>query len=253
MNINDFIKNISFCEKQIDEFYSINNHDAVCSKIDELYRIINGAESEIDLSSLRKCSKLINKIRVDFKQKFDCEENVSKLRTRIENLRRDLEAIYASDLEKRESVGKSEFVKITHPLEKKLILITQTRQRLNLLRKFTEMRLSKANIDTKKLGESISLELSDIIAELFISSMDKACEKGLKQPSNDQWAVLKLGSLARNEATPYSDIDFLILVDPSLEKDEDTYLFFSFVMQEFADTVAQIGEESRDLNSARGI
>ena len=82
--------------------------------------------------------------------------------------------------------------------------------------------------------------------------MKKLEAESVDGPDLSKWTVVVLGSLAREEGHPYSDIDLVILTDPELETDEKAQKYFQRLMQEVADTVHQIGEEAHGFKLCEG-
>jgi len=70
----------------------------------------------------------------------------------------------------------------------------------------------------QQIYQNCNEKLKDFAKELITQSKKDLEEIEVIVPHNCQYAVIALGSLARNEATPFSDIEFAILTEENIEE-----------------------------------
>lgn len=117
--------------------------------------------------------------------------------------------------------------------------------KLNQIRDMAKQRLEGLRRDSsefvtkvKQLYADIAKAINDLLYELL-----GLCGKILKKPSSGvvlEYAILWLGSLARKEMTPYSDVEFAILIEDNTD-DIKKYFYtlsvlFAFKMLHFRET-----------------
>jgi predicted nucleotidyltransferase len=84
-----------------------------------------------------------------------------------------------------------------------------------------ESQRATSTVTIQQIHKIISQKLRDFVKSLIVESKLDLARIGLVLPDNFHYAIICFGSLARDEATPYSDLEFGILIDD--ESDNKDY------------------------------
>jgi len=147
------------------------------------------------------------------------------------------------------------FIPKLRELEIQMEAVTQARKGLAAMKNGVKEIVKEGLLNgetASKVGSILGKRFEAILEDLLIHAVNKLKMRHIEGPDLTQWSAVILGSLAREEGHPYSDIDLLILIDSTLENDEKTHQYFKALMQEFADLVHQVGEESQGFKLCNG-
>ena len=140
-------------------------------------------------------------------------------------------------------------------LEVQMRAVATIRENLAKMKSFTKEIIDQQLFKSEtapKYSQILSKCFNAILQNILTHSVTKLAIQSIIGPDITQWSAVALGSIAREEGHPYSDIDFLILVDSQIENEEQTKKYFKALMQEFADTVHQVGETSNGFKLCGG-
>lgn len=99
--------------------------------------------------------------------------------------------------------------------------------------------------------KSTSIRLRNFVKDL-IDDLTQDPEIG-PVPNNAKHAVICFGSLARNEATPYSDLEFGILLDEKAAQDEEVKKYFRNLTKELNIRIINLGETTIRIQNIESI
>lgn len=140
-------------------------------------------------------------------------------------------------------------------LSQQMGTIATIRKNLKALKENTQDIVSSGmltNESAGKYGQYFESRFNSILQNILLHAVKKLDQRGVKGPDMTLWSALVLGSLARGEGHPYSDIDMVFLIDPSLDQDAEARKYFEALMQEVADLVHQVGEEGEGFKLCGG-
>lgn len=219
--------------------------DSTCNS---LYNFLNKNKEIIDKSDLINCNKIIQEITSD---KNFSQQKIVELFSKLDVLKNHL--ISSKPLPKKINI--QDYAQNLKPLEIQMHAIARIRKNLFQMRHAAEIMIKNGvneNEQLLKLSKYFAKNFHAVLENILLHAIEKLKMRSLNGPDLTKWCVVVLGSLAREEGHPYSDIDFLILVDPEIENDENAKKYFEALIQEFSDLVYQVGEESAGFKFCSG-
>ncbi|CRX38027.1 putative nucleotidyltransferase substrate binding domain-containing protein [Estrella lausannensis] len=218
---------------------------AVCH---ELVQFLQNHAASYNQTSLANCQKRLQKILSTDGLK---EKKIANLFGELQSLASAAPVAYQSQ---RNPIQPSRHEALSL-LSQQMSTIATIRKNLKDLKRSTQEIVVQGLLTTqsaKAYGQYFEKRFNAILQNILFHAVKKMEQRGIKGPDMTQWTALVLGSLARGEGHPYSDIDMVILIDPSLEGDNEARKYFENLMQEVSDLVHQVGEEAEGFKLCGG-
>lgn len=228
---------------------NLNEKDKVKAICSDLGRFLQDHQAYYNTRSLADCQVRLQKIALidDLEDK-----KIVKLFT----------ALYTLE----ESVAKAPYSSTPNPIHpsqyqalsvvsQQMDTISTIRKNLKVLKENTQDIVNSRLLNNEtagKYGQYFEKRFNSILQNILLHAVKKLDQRGVKGPDMTLWSALVLGSLARGEGHPYSDIDMVFLIDPSLEQNAEARKYFEALMQEMADLVHQVGEEGEGFKLCGG-
>jgi len=124
-------------------------------------------------------------------------------------------------------------------------LAAKHRKELSDIRQFATEVLGEEKFSARKIYETLSERIKELVRELIKVSMSV-----LPKDFKTSYAIVCLGSLARNEATPYSDLEFAVLVN---SKDPQVVGYFRNVTKLLFMLILNLGETTPRIVNIEGL